>query len=276
MSATLKHLTRKALPLAVRQGIARILGRQSWLPNRGWWVLELLRDQAAQDPNAFHRFLWTHHLAYAESYEIHRRFGAANLHPSRRLLFDELTRVAADQGFSLATDVDSVFEVGCSLGYLLRHFETDLCPRAQVLEGNDIDLHAVAQGNAYLAELDSRVKLHAADLSALSRVFAGRRFDLVLCAGVLMYLREEDAQPVVTDILRHTRRMAVFAGLAYPDRDNASLVSPAIRERDGTFIHNLDRLVVNAGGRVVERRWEGDRTVDGNTIYFVFAEPALS
>ena len=27
-------------------------------------------------------------------------------------------------------------------------------------------------------------------------------------------------------------------------------------------------------GRVVFRRWEGARQVDGNTIYFVFAEPA--
>jgi hypothetical protein len=32
--------------------------------------------------------------------------------------------------------------------------------------------------------------------------------------------------------------------------------------------------VERAGGRVVHRRWEGAQKVGGNTLYFVFAEPA--
>jgi hypothetical protein len=65
----------------------------------------------------------------------------------------------------------------------------------------------------------------------------------------------------------------VLAGLAHPDQDNATLAASAVRERDGTFIHNLDAMVQDAGGRVVHRRWEGARLLDGNTIYFVFGVP---
>jgi hypothetical protein len=41
------------------------------------------------------------------------------------------------------------------------------------------------------------------------------------------------------------------------------------------LIHNIDRMIERAGGRVLWRRWEGARKVDGNTIYFLIAEPGL-
>ncbi|HEV8599591.1 MAG TPA: class I SAM-dependent methyltransferase [Gemmatimonadales bacterium] len=249
------------------------MGRQRWLPDRAWWVLELLRDQAARDPNEFHRFLWTHHLAYAESYEVEQRFGTDQLHASRRLLFDDLKASLRARRIDPAKDIHSVFEVGCSLGYLLRFAETQLFPAAEILEGNDIDAYAVREGTRYLESVGSRVRLHHADMTELDRVMGTRRFDVVLCPGVLMYLREEAAGSVVTSILRHTGRVAAFAGLAHPARDNRELAVAEVRERDGTFIHNIDRLVERAGGRVIFRRWEGARQVDGNTIYFVFAEP---
>lgn len=251
-----------------------IVGRQRWIPDRAWWVLELLRDQAERDPNGFHRFLWSHHLAYAESYEVERRFGAEQLHPSRRLLFDDLGATLRARGIDPACDIHSVFEVGCSLGYLLRFLETELFGSAEVLEGNDIDAYAVEEGAKYLASVGSRVRLHRADMTDLDRVMGSRRFDVVLCPGVLMYLREADAGAVVGSILRHTNRLAAFAGLAHPARDNRELEVGEVRERDGTFIHNIDRLVERSGGRVVFRRWEGDRQVEGNTIYFVLAEPS--
>jgi SAM-dependent methyltransferase len=271
---TLRRWLRSALPLPVRKRLAVMLGRQRWLPDRAWWVLELLRDQADRDPNGFHRFLWTHHLAYAESYEIERRFGALQLHPSRRLLFDDLAAILRERGVQPATGIHSMFEVGCSLGYLLRFVEGGLFASAQVLEGNDIDAYAVAEGNRYLGSVGSRVRLHHADMSELERVMSGQRFDIVLCAGVLMYLREEDAGAVVGTILRHTGQLAAFAGLAHPERDNRDLATAEVRTRDGTFIHNIDRMVERAGGRVMFRRWEGAREVDGNTIYFVFAAPS--
>ncbi len=267
---------RRVLPLAWRQRLAIWIGQRKGLSGRQWWVFELLRDQAERDPNAFHRFLWGHHLAYAETYESASRFGPANLHPSRILLLQDLAALADRSGFALAADIDSVFDVGCSLGYVLRHLETSVCPAARTLEGNDVDGHAIRDGSAFLARSGSRIRLHEADVGDLPRVCAGRKFDLFLCAGVLMYLRESDAQVAVTNILRHTGRLAVFAGLAHPDRDNVELDASAMRERDSTFIHNLDRLVADAGGRVVWRRWEGSRIVGGNSIYFVFAEPAAS
>ena len=55
--------------------------------------------------------------------------------------------------------------------------------------------------------------------------------------------------------------------------DNAALAQSDVRATDRTFVHNLDRMVELAGGKVVGRRWEGDRQVDGQTIYFVFALP---
>jgi hypothetical protein len=75
-------------------------------------------------------------------------------------------------------------------------------------------------------------------------------------------------------MLRHTSRLAVFAGLAHPDADNRNLAASVLRDRDGTWIHNIDAMVEREGGRVVARRWGGSELVDGNTIYFVLAEPS--
>jgi SAM-dependent methyltransferase len=271
-TSTLRAWLRSALPLGMRRRLAIMVGGQRWIPDRSWWVLELLRDQAERDPNEFHRFLWSHHLAYAESYDVERRFGAEQVHPSRRLLFDDLEATLRTRGLDPARDIHSVFEVGCSLGYLLRYLETELFRSAEILEGNDIDAYAVQEGTRYLEAAGSRVRLHQADMKDLERVMGARRFDVVLCPGVLMYLREQDAGAAVGTILRHTSRLTAFAGLAHPAHDNRELASALVRERDGTFIHNIDRLVERAGGRVVFRRWEGARQLDGNTIYFVFAE----
>jgi hypothetical protein len=89
-----------------------------------------------------------------------------------------------------------------------------------------------------------------------------------------MYLREPAAAEVVRVMLQHTSRLAVFAGLAHPEADNRHLAASVLRDRDGTWIHNLDGMVEQGGGRVVARRWGGGEVVDGNTIYFVLAEPS--
>jgi SAM-dependent methyltransferase len=266
-------VVRAALPLAVRKRVAVWLGAQSWLAARHWWTRELLRDFAERDPDGYHRFLWSHHLAYAETYEAERRFGVDNIHPTRRLLFDELRRCLADQDVVPERDVAAVLEVGCSLGYLLRELETGLFRGAATLDGIDLDARAIAVGQAWLAAAGSRVRLMVGDMAALATLVGDRRYDVVLCAGTLMYLREAPAAEVVAAMLRRTRRLLVLAGLAHPERDNAELTASAVRERDGTFIHNLDAMVARAGGRVARRRWDGPRMVDGNTIYFVLAAP---
>lgn len=264
---------RQAVPLWARRRLAILVGRQQWLKARYWWAFELLRDFAERDPDGFHRFLWAHHLAYAESYEVERRFGGDKVHPTRLMLFADLEEELRRRGAEPARDVQSVFEVGCSLGYLLRHLETGLFASASTLEGNDIDRYAIDAGTRKLTALGSRVRLHHADMAHLTAVFAGRTFDVTIAAGVLMYLREAAALEVVGVMLRHTGRLAVFAGLAHPEQDNLNLPASTLRERDGTWIHNLDAMVERAGGHVVARRWGGAQVVDGNTIYFVLAEP---
>ena len=152
MKGAVKAAVRGILPLAARRQLALWLNARPWLSaaTRHWWTTELLRDFAERDPDGYHRFLWSHHLAYAESYDAERRFGAGNLNATRRLLFDEL-RQALDTIAKRPNDVRSVLEVGCSLGYLLRHLETELFPGATMLDGVDIDARAIAEGSAWLA-----------------------------------------------------------------------------------------------------------------------------
>lgn len=275
LTAGTKRVLRTVMPLALRRQAAIWLGRQSWLGNaRHWWATELLRDLAERDPDAYHRFLWAHHLGYAESYEVARRFGAENVNETRRMLFTDLGGYYARQGRDLARDVASIFEVGCSMGYLLRYLETEICPGATVLEGIDIDRYAIRAGSDRLAALGSKVRIAAADMGELEALLGARRFDVILCAGVLMYLRQDAAAAVVRTMCAATEGVLVLTGLAHPERDNGDLAESDVRRRDGTFIHNFDAMVRQAGGRVTYRRWEGARLVDGNTIYFVFAEPA--
>lgn len=274
--ARLIRTLRRVLPLSVRRSMVTRLGRLTCVPYVDWFSIELLRDFAQTDPTAWHRFLWTHHLAYARGYRVDLRFGPGRIHESRHMLFDDLRQYLVREEIVPERDIRSVFEAGSSLGYLLRHLETGLFGSARTLEGIDIDRHAIEKGTSYLAGVGSKVQMTVADLTDLNRVLAGRTMDVVLCTGVLMYVTEEDAREVVRSILRHTGVVAAFAGLAHPSHDNANLPTSDVRENDGTFIHNIDEMVVASGGQVVWRRWEGPRIVDGNTIYFVFARPGAT
>jgi SAM-dependent methyltransferase len=234
--------------------------------------VELVRDFAEKDVNAYHKFLWAHHLAYAAPYEVATRFGAEQIRPSRRMFFAELRRCIEALGLSVK-EIRSVLEVGCSLGYQLRYLETDLLPGAAVLEGIDIDDYAVRSGQEHLGAIGSKVSLKCGDIQQLDGLLGGRVYDIIVCTGVLMYLKEADAAGLVRAMLSHSRVMVAMAGLAHRVQDNAALGCSDVRDRDQTFIHNLDSMVKNGGGSVLARRWEGDRQVEGQTIYFVFAAP---
>ena len=69
-------------------------------------------------------------------------------------------------------DVESVFDVGCSLGYVLRHVETEVFPSAACLRGVDVDRYAVETGNNYLRSLGSKIELVAGDVSDSMRSWA--------------------------------------------------------------------------------------------------------
>ncbi len=269
---SMKTAARTVLPLFLRKRLALWLNnREAVAPaRRSWWVQELLRDLAEKNINEYHKFLWSNHLSYAETYEVASRFGRENMKMSRIMFFDDLERHLAAVPMH-AVDVKSVFEVGCSLGYQLRYLETDLFPSATVLEGVDIDAYAVQAGSEHLAKIGSKVRLACEDMELLEKNLGSKQYDIILCTGVLMYLKEDDAQRLVRVLLGHSGGMLAFSGLAHPEMDNAEMACSVPRRSDHSFIHNIDSMVKNAGGRVVARRWEGSRIVDGNTIYFVFA-----
>jgi 2-polyprenyl-3-methyl-5-hydroxy-6-metoxy-1,4-benzoquinol methylase len=270
LTEAVKSAVRATLPLAARKPLAAWMAGQTWMPRHKWWATELLTDWASINPNAYHRFLWSHHLGYAESYEIDQRFGEENIHPSRRMLFDDLLAFFQEHGKDPARDISSVFEVGASMGYLLHYLEQHVFTSAERLHGIDIDEYAVAEGRRHLDASGSRVTLAVGDMGDMEGALAGQTYDLILCAGVLMYLKQEDALTVVDTMLRHTRGFLILAGLAQPGVDNRELEHSTVREMDGSFVHNLDEMVKAAGGTVLYRRWEGDLDVDGNTIYFLF------
>lgn len=269
-----KSAIRSLIPLSIRKRMAVWVHRRPWIDadRRAWWSVELLRDLAVTNVDEFHQFLWTHHLGYAKSYEAAERFGVQNVKTSRRIFFVDLRDHVAKLDEFGERGIKSVFEVGCSLGYQLRLIETDVFPGATKLAGIDIDRYAIESGSHHLRSVGSKIALQCGDTRELERLLGGETYDLIICTGVLMYLNEAAAGEAIDTMLRHGRLLAL-AGLAHPEIDNARLSASGVRASDRTFIHNFDAMVANAGGRLIGRRWEGNRDVDGNTIYFLFASP---
>jgi SAM-dependent methyltransferase len=233
----------------------------------------MLRDWADKDADAFHRFLWSHHLVYARWYEEQNEFGSENLRLIRRMLFQDLKEYLIKNDMDLFRNVKSVFEVGCSSGFLLRFMETDFFPNATKLEGNDIDGPAIERGRRYLREHASKVRLIRGDMADLNHIMNGSKYDVILCAGVLIYLREPAATSVTQAMLNHCDGLVIISAIAHPTVDNSELKTSGTRNLDGRLIHNIDAIVNNAGGKVVYRRWDGSKTYDGQTAYFIFCKP---
>ena len=270
---TLKGYTRSLIPLSVRKRLAVWLYHQKWLNynRRSWWSQELIQDLAALSINDYHKFLWSNHLAYSAPYEVSQKFGNENMQRSRMMFFSDLTKHLVSMSVNPATDIHSVFEVGCSLGYLLRYCETDIFPSATDIGGSDIDQYAIRVGSEYLRSVGSNIQLKCGDMEDLNQLMKDKVYDVIICPGVLMYLHESAACRLVDVLLRHTGVMLAMTGLAHPDMDNAELQQSVARERDQSFIHNFDFMINKAGGQIVARRWEGSTIIDGHSIYFVFA-----
>lgn len=268
----LKELVRHLLPLRGRKLMCLVLNRLTFVSEnvRCWWTKELLRDFRSSDANAYHRFLWTHHLDYALTYSAAKRFGSENLPKSRQMFFADLQQSLGRLRIR-NQDISSILEVGCSLGYQLRYVETELFPYAADLVGNDIDAHAIKNGARHLADIESRVRLIHGDMVQLDRLFQSRRFDLVFSTGVLMYLCQSDAAEVIANMLKHTEKLLAVSGPAHPEMDNEKLRESTPRPQDGSFIHNFDYMIKAAGGEIVGRRWEGKTIVEGHSLYWVLA-----
>lgn len=110
------------------------------------------------------------------------------------------------------------------------------------------------------------------DMTDLDRVMGKRKYDLILCAGILMYVRERAAFDVIRSMLNHCNGLVAIANPAHPSVHNAKLKHSEPRS-DGALIHNIDAMAEWAGGTIVCRRWEGSKMFDGQTVYFVFCRP---
>lgn len=279
MISSLSHITRilkkgfwAVLPLDTRKQLAVWMDQQSWIPGCHNLSMAMILDWAGKNVDAFHRFLWSHHLGYAKFYEEANEFGADNILRTRAMLFEDLRDCLLLQNIDPGRDVKSIFEVGCSAGYLLRFMETTLFPATTTLEGIDIDEYAIEKGKAYLRACASKIRLVCADMADLDHVMDERKYDVILCAGVLMYLHESAAADVVRSMLNHCSGLVAIANPAHPIVDNANLKHSEPRS-DGALIHNIDAMVERVGGTVVYRRWEGSKTFDGQTVYFIFCRP---
>jgi SAM-dependent methyltransferase len=272
----IKHGARALVPLPARLRAAAWLTQQRWLPIADHVVMGLIRDLQTSDPKAFHKFVWSHHLmGYARWYDREEElFAAEQMQPSRVELFSDLGSVLREELSLDVADIESVLEVGCSQGYLLRHLETTVLSDCAELAGVDIDAPAIAKGSRYLHRVGSRVKLFHGDMENLGALFGSSTFDVTIAAGVLSYLDQADAAGVVHQMLLRTRRLLVLAGLASLDRPNNTLEgSIASSTHPGQWIHNFDALIAAAGGRVVRARWEGARLYNLQTLCFAFAVP---
>jgi 2-polyprenyl-3-methyl-5-hydroxy-6-metoxy-1,4-benzoquinol methylase len=150
--------------------------------------------------------------------------------------------------------------------------ETDMFPLANRLCGVDIDEYAIKQGSAHLQSLGSKIRLIHGDVEDLNDLLGPDRFDVVICTGVLMYLNQEAATAVVKSLLKHTNHIVGISGLADPRKPNSQLEHSSIRIWDQSYIHNIERMVNEAGGNPIKVLWEGDTIIDGTTVYFVFAQ----
>jgi len=274
----LKHLAKNAfwsaVPLAVRKRAALGISRAGVLSHANRLRLSMLAvgDLAERDNSAFHKFLWSHHLAYAIYYAADERFRGP-IETSRVELFADLERHLRELRVE-PSDVESILDVGSSIGNNLRYLEEHVFRSASVLHGIDIDHPAVADGSRYLASIGSRIELKAGDMEDLDGILLGdRRYDVVFCAGVLLYLDEQRAASVVRSMLQRANVLCAFATPAHAAFDNRLLEGSETRAWDMSHVHNVDAMVAAAGGHVVARRWEPG-TLDGRqTIYFVFARP---
>jgi 2-polyprenyl-3-methyl-5-hydroxy-6-metoxy-1,4-benzoquinol methylase len=264
---------RVLFPLEARKKMSIWMDQQKWVPNHLSLAWGLIRDWGDKDAETFHRYLWSHHLLYAKAYERKNDFEPEHLRLTSKMLFQDLKEYMVQNGIDPSGDVKSVFDVGCSSGFMLRYMETSLFPSAAILEGNDIDETAIEKGKAYFREHGSKIRLIKADMTELDRIMDGSRYDLIFCARVLVYLKELAATNVIRSMLNHCSGLVVIYAIAHPRVDNSNLRHSETRNFDGVFFHNVDAMVKNAGGKTVYRRWEGSKTYNDQTVYFVFCKP---
>jgi SAM-dependent methyltransferase len=231
-----------------------------------------LADLRQQNPEVLHRFLWSNHLAYAARYEVAQKFAPQHLNPTRRILFRQILAYFRSRGLDAREQIRSVLEVGCSLGYLLRHIELHMFPEAAPLHGIDIDRYAVETGKSYLRSVNSRVELFEADMTRTGEITGNRPYDLVLCCGVLMYVNEKTARETLGTMFALSRRLAGIICLA-PGANREATPSSEIRNVDGAYVHDIHRMIRESGGSLVSSTFVDTATSGSSPSHVVLATP---
>ncbi|HWB82544.1 MAG TPA: class I SAM-dependent methyltransferase [Bryobacteraceae bacterium] len=237
------------LPLEIRKGLVLRIERLKfrWVPDFSIGILEDLRRH---DPEALHRFLWSNHLAYAATYEPKKKFEASSLNPTRQLLFRQIVDYYRSSGLNPQEQIRSVFEVGCSLGYLLRYLELYVLPAAAPLHGIDIDRYAVRTGMSYLQSVNSKVQLFDADVAKIGEATGNQQYDLVLSCGVLMYLNKKTAKATLQKMFALSRRLVGIICTAHQGDGGATLNSET-RKSDGAYLHDMHSMIRESGHYII-------------------------
>ena len=248
--------------------MAAWLGRNRWFPGANRWSEGLVRDLETADPKNYHKFKWAHHHeSYADTYEPEVLFASRKLNGTMvayQAFVEDLARAMESRG-----PIESVLDVGCSVGHVLHALETDVLEDATNLVGIDIDRHAIEAGSAWLGGR-SKIRLACGDLEDLDALVGAQSFDFAFAAGSLSYLSEEDAAAAVGKILSRTRKLSAFVGLASADRSNAELSQSVLRHRS-MWAHNFGAMARAHGWIVASTRWEPPRGSDAQGVYSVFA-----
>jgi hypothetical protein len=105
------------------------------------------------------------------------------------------------------------------------------------------------------------------------RVMSDREYDVVLCCGVLMYVNPQAAARLVRVMLARARRMVGLISLAHPKGHHAGTLGSEVRVPDGTFIHDVNRMIREANGRLVSSKWVGTEISGSSPSYVIVAEP---
>jgi 2-polyprenyl-3-methyl-5-hydroxy-6-metoxy-1,4-benzoquinol methylase len=265
----LKRAFWRVTPLPWRKRAVIWLDGVTWLRTKANLPFLLLGDLDQLDGEEYFRFVWSRHVAEASEFAGYLDSDEDGLLPTRHVLLADLTRFFEARGLNPHRDVKSVLDLGCSRGSLLRFVERHVFENADELVGVDLDAQAIAEGTACLARESSKVRLHCRDVTEVGSLLESRRFDLVFCTGVLMYLTHPSAQKVVQWMCDHGTYV-VMSDIAHPCVDNGKL-ERSERRFDRGYLHNLDEMARTAGASVLYHRWDGDRSINGFSIYFVFA-----
>lgn len=261
------------LPLNARKALVIRLERRKfrWSPD---FSIGILGDLRRRDPETLHRFLWSNHLAYAARYEIENKFAPHQISPTRHILCRRIQEYYKARALDAQEQIGSVFDVGCSLGYLLRHLEVNVLPSASTLSGIDIDRYAVGTGMAYLESVQSKVRLFEADLTKAGDLLQRHPYDLVLCCGVLMYVNEDTAKGALQAIFSHCRRLVGLICLA-PDGRRRAGAATEPRASDGAYVHDMHRIIRETGGTLISSTWIDSATSGSSASHVILAEPKI-